>query len=224
MKKFLDICKREVKNFGSLPFWSWNDRLEEEELRTQIRRMKELGMGGFFMHARGGLKTGYLSDEWFDCINVCIDEAKRQGMHAWAYDENGWPSGFAGGELLSDPKNCMAGLRCTEETEYPQDMTDLLGVYALRDGRAVRLSGPTDGTETYHVIRRTRSNSYVDTMNPAVTAQFIAKTHEKYKEKIAAEDFGNGMPGFFTDEPQYNRWETPLFRHAAPSLFRGLRL
>ena len=55
MKKFLETCKKEAPSYGSIPFWSWNDRLEEEELRTQIRRMKELGMGGFFMHARGGL-------------------------------------------------------------------------------------------------------------------------------------------------------------------------
>lgn len=209
MKHFLDTCKREGKKFGSLPFWSWNDRLEEEELRAQIRRMKELGMGGFFMHARGGLKTDYLSDEWFSCINACIDEAKQQGMQAWAYDENGWPSGFAGGKLLTDPQNCMAGLCCTEENSYPQDKTDLMGVYALNEGRAVRLFGAAADTTTYYVIRRTRSNSYVDTMNPAVTAQFIALTHEKYKEKIAAEDFGTNMPGFFTDEPQYNRWEVP---------------
>ena len=86
MKKFLETCKKEAPSYGSIPFWSWNDRLEEEELRTQIRRMKELGMGGFFMHARGGLETEYLSDEWFACINACIDEAKKLGMEAWDYD------------------------------------------------------------------------------------------------------------------------------------------
>ncbi|MBO5050732.1 MAG: hypothetical protein J6D31_00890 [Clostridia bacterium] len=209
MKKFLEQCRREAPSYGSLPFWSWNDRLEEDELRAQIRRMKEIGMGGFFMHARGGLETEYLSDEWFSCINACVDEAKKQGMEAWAYDENGWPSGFAGGKLLTDPQNCMAGLAFTKEEAYPTDMTDLLGVYTLQDNRAVRLRGASDGVSAYYVIRRTRSNSYVDTMNAEVTAKFIAETHEKYKEKIAAEDFGKAMPGFFTDEPQYNRWEVP---------------
>ena len=101
MKTFLENCRREAHGYGSIPFWSWNDRLEESELRAQIRRMKELGMGGFFMHARGGLETEYLSEEWFSCVRACIDEAKKLGMEAWAYDENGWPSGFAGGKLLS---------------------------------------------------------------------------------------------------------------------------
>lgn len=40
--------------FRALPFWSWNDRLEPDRLREQIRQMKDQGIGGFFMHARGG--------------------------------------------------------------------------------------------------------------------------------------------------------------------------
>ena len=42
-----DIKKNAITH-GSLPFWSWNDKLEPEELRRQIRVMKELGMNGFF--------------------------------------------------------------------------------------------------------------------------------------------------------------------------------
>ena len=46
-----------------VPFWSWNDKLEPDELRRQIGAMQDAGMGGFFMHARGGLETEYLSEE-----------------------------------------------------------------------------------------------------------------------------------------------------------------
>ena len=52
----------------SLPFWSWNDKLEQKKLIKQIERMCDCGFGGFFMHARSGLKTEYLSKEWFDCV------------------------------------------------------------------------------------------------------------------------------------------------------------
>ncbi len=86
--------------YKSIPFWSWNSKLEPEELVRQIHWMYENGMGGFFMHARSGLKTEYLSDEWMHCIEVCADEAEKLGMDAWIYDENGWPSGFVGGKLL----------------------------------------------------------------------------------------------------------------------------
>ena len=47
-----------------VPFWSWNDKLEPDELRRQIGAMQDAGMGGFFMHARGGLETEYLSEDW----------------------------------------------------------------------------------------------------------------------------------------------------------------
>jgi hypothetical protein len=62
------------------PFWAWNGALDPEELRRQIRLMKRMGMGGFFMHSRVGLATPYLKDEWFQCIEACIDEARAQGF------------------------------------------------------------------------------------------------------------------------------------------------
>lgn len=72
-----------------VPFWSWNDKLEPDELRRQIGAMQDAGMGGFFMHARGGLETEYLSEDWFRAVEASVDEAKKRGMQAWCYDENG---------------------------------------------------------------------------------------------------------------------------------------
>ena len=45
------------KKYQCIPFWSWNDELDEEGLLKQVEWMNENGVGGFFMHARGGLKT-----------------------------------------------------------------------------------------------------------------------------------------------------------------------
>ena len=79
------------------PFWSWNGELERDELLRQTSVMKEMGFGGYYMHTRVGMATPYLSDEWMQCIEACAEEAGD--MQAWVYDENGWPSGFAGGIL-----------------------------------------------------------------------------------------------------------------------------
>lgn len=57
------------------------------------------------MHARGGLKTEYLGEKWFRCVEACCKRAQELGMEAYAYDENGWPSGFVGGKLLEDLEN-----------------------------------------------------------------------------------------------------------------------
>ena len=86
-------------NYRPAPFWSWNDALDDAELRWQVRELHAAGYGGFFMHPRVGLETEYLSDEWFDRIGACVDEARKLGMQAWLYDEDKWPSGFAGGWL-----------------------------------------------------------------------------------------------------------------------------
>lgn len=61
--------------------------------------MRAHGMGGFFMHSREGLETPYLSPEWMDCIRQTVQAAKEAGMNAWLYDEDRWPSGFAGGRV-----------------------------------------------------------------------------------------------------------------------------
>ena len=92
--------KQVEKIYRCIPFWSWNDVLDEERLVKQVEWMNENGVGGFFMHARGGLKTEYLGEKWFDCIKACSEKAQELGMEAYAYDENGWPSGFVGGKLL----------------------------------------------------------------------------------------------------------------------------
>ena len=86
------------------PFWSWNGRLEKDELIRQLHVFKEMGMGGAFLHSRVGLKTEYLGPEWFDLTNAVVDEAARLGMEAYLYDEDRWPSGAAGGLVTRDPK------------------------------------------------------------------------------------------------------------------------
>ena len=207
MEKLLEKVENNASKHASIPFWSWNDRLEHEELVRQIRDMASLGMKGFFMHARSGLETPYMSEEWFDAIRACVDESKALGMEAWAYDENGWPSGFAGGILLEDPKNHACGLVCEQVDSFPAADEDILGVYAVSDREARRIFEPCDA-KNYTVIKRKRDFSYVDTMNPDITKQYLRLTHERYKKEIG-DEFGKTMPGFFTDEPQYFRYGTP---------------
>lgn len=190
--------------YQPLAFWSWNAKLDVEELRKQIRWMKEEGMGGFFMHARSGLQTEYLSDEWMNCIRACAEEAESLGMEAWLYDENGWPSGFVGGKLLE------------KETNRDQYIDSVFGTldekadvsYRLDQDRLIRMrEGENYQGECLNLYIR-YSDSTVDILNPEVTEQFITETHQKYQE-LFGEQFSQKIRGFFTDEPQYYRWKTP---------------
>ena len=112
--------KKIHNKFRPLPFWSWNDKLNKEETKHQVGTMKSAGLGGFFMHARGGLKTGYLSDEWFDNITAASEEAKKMKIRPWAYDENGWPSGFGDGKVTEMGLDFLQKKLCFEkENTHP---------------------------------------------------------------------------------------------------------
>ena len=99
----------EFKNPGPAwrgkPFWSWNGTLEKDELLRQIDVMKEMGLGGYFMHSRTGLKTEYLGDEWFDLINACTEKGTDLEMESWIYAEDRWPSGTCGGIVTEKLEN-----------------------------------------------------------------------------------------------------------------------
>lgn len=220
MKLLDNLTQQDLTDYRPVPFWSWNDRLAPEELRRQVRRMHEAGMGGFFMHARGGLETEYMGEEWFRAVEASMDEAKKLGMNAWCYDENGWPSGFAGGELLKDPDNLVHFLRFAEKPNFDPSA---LGVYALEGGHLRRLLGAEDGVSAYLCVYDHRNPSAVDILNPRVTDAFLELTHEKYYDRLGAE-FGRGISGFFTDEPQYFRYETaytPMLLTEFPKAYGG---
>lgn len=194
-----------TKDYRSIPFWSWNDKLEKSKLIDQIHWMNDNGIGGFFMHARSGLQTEYLSEEWMQCIEACADEAKKLDMKAWIYDENGWPSGFVGGKLLEDEKNCDKYI-LVEVGAYDEKSTVS---YLMTEEKLIRVS-PDEVTDeqTYLNLYIHTSVSTADILNLDVVDQFLALTHQQYKERYG-EEFTDYIEGFFTDEPQYQRWNTP---------------
>ncbi len=199
-----EIIEKQVeKEYRSMPFWSWNDKLEPEKLIKQIHWMNKKGMGGFFMHARTGLQTEYLSEEWMKCIEVCAKEAKKLGMKAWIYDENGWPSGFVGGKLLEEEKNRDKYI-LSNIGEFDAEATVN---YLIKDEELVRVS-KKEKEETYLNLYIHTAVSTSDILNPEVVEQFLTLTHEKYQEYFGA-SFAEYIEGFFTDEPQYHRWNTP---------------
>ena len=194
------------KDYRSIPFWSWNDKLETTKLIEQIHWMNDSGIGGFFMHARSGLQTEYLSEEWMQCIEACADEAKKLDMKAWIYDENGWPSGFVGGKLLEDEKNRDKYI-LVEEGTYDKDAT---ASYLMTENKLIRVLSMETLAQSGNYL-----NLYIhtavataDILNPEVVDKFLNMTHQQYKERYG-EKFADYIEGFFTDEPQYQRWNTP---------------
>ncbi len=191
--------------YKSIPFWSWNNTLDPEELVRQIERMRSAGVGGFIMHARLGLTEEYLGEKWFHCIEVCLDKAKELGMEAWVYDENGWPSGFVGGKLLENEAFRARFLELQEGEFDPEAFAVFVQDAALGYRR---VAAPVEGISHYHNIYLRISPANTDILNPDVVDAFIRETHEQYYKRFA-DRFGKELVGFFTDEPQFYRWATP---------------
>jgi hypothetical protein len=186
------------------PFWSWNGKLEKEELLRQIHVLKEMGMGGFFMHSRTGLETEYLGDEWFDLINVCADEAEKIGLEAWLYDEDRWPSGLAGGLVSQHPEFRQKAIlleidpaesRGNVIAEFTCDINGIVCTNLGTGKNRLRFSVVEQGKCGFY-----NGFTYIDTMNRAATEAFLKCTHEKYAAKCG-DRLGKSIKGLFTDEP-----------------------
>jgi hypothetical protein len=83
------------------PLWCWNCKLNKEQLLRQIEQLKQMGMGGFHIHSRVGLDTEYLGEEFMELTKACVSKAEEMQMLACLYDEDRWPSGCAGGQVVA---------------------------------------------------------------------------------------------------------------------------
>ena len=203
------IAKKDLSivpsHYRPSPFWSWNDELEPEELRRQIREMHEAGLGGFFMHARSGLRTEYMGDRWMECVRACLDEARKLGMDAWLYDENGWPSGFAGGYVNRQGSRFQQKyLRFRRHETLPQATEFTLAFYSADGGTCYGTELPKGISAPVLECFYEVNPYYVDNLDPAVVAEFLKATHERYVSTIPAEEL-KSLRGIFTDEPQLSR-------------------
>jgi len=218
------ISEEEFRNppdeFRPIPFWSLNDELEDGELERQIREMKRVKIGGFFMHARVGLITPYLSEEWMRRIRTCVDTARSLGLKAWLYDELHCPSGTAGDKVRSASPDF--GAKTIECVQFKSRLNlDSLGVegepllwgIGRREGNRLirfegmdKLRGELGDGESFFLFRKVvapaEHSRSVDSLNPRAVDTFIRLTHESYRERFG-DLFGDVIPGIFTDEPCY---------------------
>ena len=218
MKKFADGFKNVESKYRGMPFWAWNGKLDREEIKRQVRLMREMGFGGFFIHSRVGLVTEYLGEEWFDCVKTAVDEAEKYGIFVYIYDEDRWPSGSCGGMVTMIPrfrqKSLTVKLMSASEFSFSDCGQNFVRAFAvsfneniLCDYFVYDLPRPLPAQYQIAVVSITEMAlqdfyngfTYLDTLNLEATEHFLQLTHEKYKERFG-ELFGNKIVGFFTDE------------------------
>lgn len=230
-----ELFENPTSEYRGAPFWAWNCKMTPEMLTEQIEILKEMGFGGFHMHSRTGMDHKYLGEEFMELVGACVDKAKEENMYAWLYDEDRYPSGFAGGLVTKHKRFRERPLIITKEkhenvdfdkrTAVENDSYYFVGAYDVTlDSQGMLVSYRRVGfneecsNKWYAYLRAIQSDPwynnycYVDAMNEDAVDEFIKVTHKKYKEKFG-DEFGKTIPAIFTDEPNCGRMWAKKFAH-----------
>ncbi len=219
-----------AKEYGTAPLYVWNTTITRELIDRTMADLKDKGFGGVFVHPRPGLVTEYISDEWYDLFRYTLDKGKELDMNVWIYDENSYPSGFAGGHVpdrMPESYNQGQGLKLYKFETLPDTASRFFICMKEENGKftdiTADLSTEAGKKGNYYLFSKAYHKkspwyggfSYVDLLYPGVTEKFIDVTMPGY-ERVAGDEFGKSMPGWFTDEPNINppdgiRWTPDLF-------------
>lgn len=222
--------------YRSSPLWVWNDRMTRDEIRQQLADFKDRGIGGVFIHPRPGLITPYLSEEWFSLCQYAVETGKSLGLKIWIYDENSYPSGFAGGHVPAEmPDAVRSGLRMTRVQGTPKAfarpplvvLRQNLGGFEDVSAKLQPGTGDKAAYYVFEVVRQEPSPwyggfAYVDLMRKDVTEKFLDVTLNAYKRAIG-QDFGSTVPGVFQDEAEIAPPGGGDVINYTPALFQAFR-
>ena len=228
---FYKMFKSPSKEYRPAPLYVWNTKVTPELINHTMKELHNQGFGGVFVHPRPGLKTEYLSEEWFSLFRYTLDTGKNLDMNVWIYDENTFPSGFAGGHVnaeMPESYNQGGSIALYQYDKLPDKIENLYLVLKEIDGQFINVTeniASEQGLQgKYYVYIKNYEPrvawhggySYVDLLHPGVTQKFLSITSKGY-EKVALDEFGKSMPGWFTDEPHVGppgggiRWTPDLF-------------
>ncbi|MBN2698260.1 MAG: hypothetical protein JXR52_05490 [Bacteroidales bacterium] len=201
-EKFLDPPEA----YRSFAFYSLNDRLDTAEIKKQVRAFDEGGLGGFYLHSRSGLLTEYLGSDWWKAMDAGVKTAEETGLHAWFYDEDKWPSGYAGG--IIPLKNEMFRAKCLarlDKNTPPPEGSQIL----LQDDKYSYICYTAAlGVPIFN------GTCYTDLFNPEAVREFIEVSYKPYLTRY--KNYSPERPaGIFTDEPHIH---ARYFDRRTPSL------
>jgi hypothetical protein len=199
--------------YRSAPLWVWNDIVTTTQIEEQLRDFQDKGIGGVFIHPRPGLITPYLSEEWLSLCRHAVLTANDLGMKVWIYDENSYPSGFAGGHVPDQmPDSVRKSLIMEKSDNLPEsfEREPFLVLRRITEGfvditPSAKNAAPSEGEFYIFYLAEQESSpwyggfAYVDLMRREVTEKFNAVTLDTYKN-VFGEEFGKTVPGVFQDE------------------------
>ncbi|MEN8117465.1 MAG: glycosyl hydrolase [Bacteroidota bacterium] len=220
--------------YRTAPFWVWNNDVSKEDIDRTLSEFKDKGIGGVFLHPRYGLITEYLSEEWFELTEYSLKRAEELDMKLWIYDENSFPSGFAGGHVAAQmPEANSEGIALKpylmDVLQIPDEVDRPKHIFKKEGENWIEITGNLEkekgkkgefcvlALNDYSTSKWYGGYSYVDLLKPGVTEKFLEITMPGYEKSIGHE-FGGRVPGVFTDEPNTNTMGAGPIRYT-PDLY-----
>jgi len=145
-----------------------------------MKKLKESGLGGIVCNV--DFKNYMVSEDNWDNLIRAVEACSEVGLIVWIYDEEGYPSGAAGGLVLkSNPAFEALALTYDKSRKEP---------FALRPAYE-----HTHASNNFYAARR-----YPNLIDGRAIQCFIETTHEAYWRRLK-KHFGKTIQAFFTDEP-----------------------
>ncbi|OHB67785.1 MAG: hypothetical protein A2V70_19660 [Planctomycetes bacterium RBG_13_63_9] len=152
----------------------------ERATAETMRYYTDRGLGGLVCNV--AFDRYMRSEQHWRTLLAGVEACRQLGAVVWLYDEDGYPSGAAGGLVLE---------------ENPAFEATVLAWDASRDDPLVirHAYEHTHASNNYYAARR-----YPNLLDDRATRCFIAKTHDAYWQRLKPH-FGRTIQAIFTDEP-----------------------
>ena len=214
-------------NETCIPKWVWNvpvASITREEILRQLTGFRDRdGYEGVMIVLWNN--DHYMDEVFFEKYGLALAAAKELGMKITIWDENGFPSGYAGGLLEKKFPEAVAKRLDMEEFVLekgvrfrfsPGPNTQGVVLLNLCTGAREELFGevditPQDGDLKVMVFSLAEADymngfgnprKLVDYLDAASVKKFISLTHEAYYERFASY-FGDTIVLAFYDEPAF---------------------
>lgn len=145
-----------------------------------MQTYRDLGLGGVVCNV--DFKDYMRSENHFQTLIAGVEACAQLGLVVWLYDEEGYPSGSAGGLVLAENPAFEA-----TEMVFDEGRDDPFTIRPAYEH--------THASNNYYAARR-----YINLLDDKAVGSFISHTHDVYWQRLK-KHFGCTIQAVFTDEP-----------------------
>ena len=103
MDKKTEQLLQNLENNHILPFL-WVHGESPETYRRMIKAIHDANIRAFCVEARP--HKNFCKEQWWQDMDVILDEAEKRNMQVWILDDKHFPTGFANGGVKKAPRSC----------------------------------------------------------------------------------------------------------------------